>query len=280
MSFELKDDVADSHKMIVPVNGTDTVYAGSLVYWNGEGVTAIGAASGAGSTTTEKPIAGLVLGTNNETKVNHAGGTISGFSGEEITGLATQATLLARTQLGNRGMFIKGEKTAMVEIALLNSSSRLKGILRDGGATTPYQTGPTVQTVTTTSADGATATSTTAATVATVAHQSTVFVRRGANKDLYRVTSSASTTAFTLDVPFTFDLTAGATPTEQFVVVNAKIGLCRAQIDATGLYIDINAAVTADYYDIVVESLDLRVANEETVTFRFTSAMFDARSTA
>lgn len=253
-------ELKQSQLEMVPVTGAAELFGGSLVEWSGEGVDLLDIASGALDTTGETIIAGLVIGTNNETKVYEDGTTVAGFAGEEITGLVTQAGLVGRTQFGNRGMYPKGEKLAMVEIAIIDCTTRIRAPIYNAA----FGTAPTLLTVTAGSTDGLGCT-TNAADAAGVADLSTLYFRSGVNAGAYRVTDDASSTVHTNDHPFTRDISIGDTG----VKVNLKHGFCRVQFDAAGLYINCGAALTADYYGIIVDYIDLRTAGKEFCEFRF-----------
>jgi len=261
MSFELVDDVSNANKLLVPVTGTNELFAGQLVQWTGEGVAALGVANGAYDATDDSVVAGIVLGTTNEDKVFEDGTTVSGFAGEEITGLVTQAGLTGRTQIGNRGMYAKGEKMCLVEIAKIYADTRIKGRFYNAA----YGTAPTLLTSTNTSTDGLGIT-TNAADVAGVVDFSTLYCRSGANARSYRVTDDTSTTVHTNDIPITNDIAIGAT----FVKVFGKQGFARLQFDAQSLYIN-TAAVTTSYWGVFIDTMDLRVAGEESCIFTFSA---------
>ncbi len=253
-------DLKNSQLLMVPVTGTAEVFEGSATEWSGEGIDLLDQASGAFDTTGETVVAGLVVGTSNENKVFEDGTTVSGFAGEEITGIVTQAGLAGRTQLGNRGMYVKGEKLVLAEIAVIDSTTRIRAPIFNGA----FGTAPTLLTATSVDTDGLTET-TNANDAAGVADLSTIYCRTGDNAGSYRVTDDTSTTVHAHDHPWMKDVAVGNT----FVKVNIKQGFCRVQFDAAGLYIDSSAAVTADYYGIFVDYIDLRVAGEEFCEFRF-----------
>jgi len=253
-------DLKNSQLLDVVVTGTAELFVGSLVEWSGEGVDLLDQASGAFDTTGETVIAGIVVGTNNQEKVFENGGTVANFSGEKITGLVTQAGLVGRTQFGNRGMYAKGEKLALVQIALIDTTTRLRAPIFNAA----FGTAPTLLTATAVDTDGLTET-TNANESTGVADLSTIYCRSGANAGSYRVTDDTSATVHAHDHPWTHDAAIGNT----FVKVNIKQGFCRTQFDAAGLYIDSNEEVTTNYYGVFVDYIDLRVAGEEFCEFRF-----------
>ena len=268
MSFELVDSKS-SQLLWVAVSETAEVFAGSLVQWDTDtaGVEVLGVASGAFDASNDSVIAGLVVGTSNEVKVFEDGTTVGGtFRGQEITGVVSQANLLARTQIGNAGMYRKGEKMALVQIAVLDATTRLRA--RVYNAT--YGTALTLLTVTTASTDGGVANTyiTNASDLASVANFSTIFCRSGANAGLYRVLSSTSTTTHLNDVGFPFTIAIDDT----FVMVPQRQGYSRIQVDAQSTFIN-GAAITA-YYGAFIDKMDLRVAGEESIEFRFPANHF------
>lgn len=263
MSFKLID-LKSAQTMWVPVTGTAELYAGQIVEWSGEGVDIIDVASGAWDATGETAIAGLVISTNNKNKVFHGGGTVSGFAGEQITGVATQANMV-REAFGHGGMYNKHEKMALVEIALLDSTTRLRGSIFNAA----YGTAPSLLTATAVDTDGLTET-TNACNFTPVADLATIYCRKGANAGLYRVTDDTSTTVATHDHAWPKDCAVD----DKFVRVNMKQGLSRAYIDAYGLYFDVSAALTTNYYGIHVDYLNLRVAGNEYCEFRFVNKHF------
>ena len=249
------------HKQTVPVTGTDTIYAGQLVKWAGEGVSPLGVASGAYDTTNESIIAGVVISTNNVRKTYHDGTTIAGYSGEEITGVVTQANMAAAIRFGNSGMYPKGSKLAMAEIGIITAETRIKGRFYNAA----YGTAPTLLTATVGSTTGLGCT-TNAADVAGVADFSTIYNRKGANAGEFRVTDDSSTTVHTQDHPFAEDIAVGDT----FVKIFGKQGFARLQFDANSLYINV-AAVTSSYYGVFIEQMNLETAAQEYCIFRFIS---------
>jgi len=265
-------DLKNSQTLWVPVTNTAELFVGSLVEWSGEGVDLVDTASGAFDVTGDTVLAGVVIGTDNATKVFEDGTTVTGFAGEEVTGLITKAGLAGRTTYrSGGGMYPKGDPLVLVQIAVIDPTTRLRAPIRNAA----YGTGPTLLTVTTGSGTDALDCTTGSADATTVADFSTLYFRTGANRGSYRVLDSTSATTHTHDHPFKNDIAVGDTG----VVVNLKQGYCRAQTDAQGLYFDISAAVTSDYWGIFIDYMDLRVANEEYCEFRFGANHFGGTHT-
>lgn len=272
MSFQLVD-LKNSQTLFVPVSESVELFLGQLVQYDTDtaGVEALGVANGAYDTDNDSIIAGLVMGTSNELAVHEDGTTVANFAGEEITGVVSQANLKARSQLGNRGMYKKGEKMALVEIAVVDTTTRLRGRLYNAA----YGTAPNLLTVTAGSADGGVADDyvTNASELASVANESTIFCRKGANEGLYRVLSTASTITHQNDVAFPDDVSID----DEFVMVPQHQGYSRIQVDAQSLYI--NTAAITSYYGVFIDYMDLRVAGQEFCEFRFIGSHFGFKTT-
>lgn len=256
-------NVASDSKQLLwaPVDATDIAYEGQVVKWTSDGVANIATASGDFDTSGLAMIAGVVVGTNNVTPVYHDGTVISGYNGAQITGLATQANLVAANHFGQGGMYTKGEKLAMVQIALLGPDVLVKAPIRNAA----WATGPTLLTETTGNTAGTTITTNAADFTPAAADLSTIFCRTGANAGSYRVCTDTSTTVHTVAHPFTHDIAIGDT----FVKVNIRQGACRMQTDAEGLYIDTGASLATNYWGITVLYMNLKNANEEYAIFKF-----------
>lgn len=257
------------HNIWMPVNGTDTVNVGSLVQTNGDGVSALGLASGAADTTGEKIPLGLVIGINEYTPVfNEA------LSTTNTSGVVSQADQISRkTQSafsGVEGYYPKSDAQPMVEVALIGPDTLLEAPLYASS----FGTAPALLTATVGSTTGLGFTSN-AADVAGIASLGTAHCRTGANAGLSRISTDISATVHTFNRAFQEDIAIGDT----FVKVNLRNGgLCRAQFDATSSFVDIGAALAINYYSIIVVGLDLREAGKEKVYFKLTSDHFNIAS--
>ena len=257
MGFEV---VHDNPFMIwAPIVDSDVIRVGSIVACQAdEGVVPIGAAGGANDTTNKLVPYGIVVGTNHTADGEEADTTNSTV---QITDVSPHDSVTKR--VGQEGVTPRGDRQAMVKIALITPDTIIKGSIFNGAVGTP----PTVATGTSAaSATGVALTSTTAVDSAGVAVLSTIFFRTGANTGVYRITDDTSTTVMTWDKGTPNDTALGDT----YVRVNLRSnGPSRAQFDAEGLYIDAAAAVTADYYGIDVIKLDLSESGKENVYFKF-----------
>ncbi len=247
----------------VPLDDTDIAFVGQCVKWGGDGVLNIGTASGVYDTSTEARIAGIVRGENTDaaTAVLEDGTVVSGFSGRKVTGVNTQATQKARKVLGNKGMYKKADVMNLLFLDTVRSFTRIEAPIYNAA----YGTAPSVLTADAISADGLTIAHTATAADFTPAASdlSTIFCRSGINAGLYRVCTDTSTTTTTVDKAFPDDIAVDDT----FVKVNIRQGHTRMQTDAEGLYIDTGADLSANYWGIEVEYLDLRNAGQEKAIF-------------
>jgi len=233
-----------------------------------EGVQPIGAAAGASNTTNKDIPMGVVVGSN-ATAANRS--FSSTYKAEYITQVAAGTPYGSTTSfVGVEGPWNKGDKQYMVEIAEITPETVLRGPLFNAAV----GTAPTVVTVTTGDGGDGIGCTTGASTVATVANFGTLYMRSGANKGIYRTLTSASTTTHTWLKAMPGSVAIGDTG----VIVNGlrPYGICYCQFDTEGLYIDVSAALTADYYIIDVVELDLSEAGNEHVKFRFNMDNFCA----
>ena len=274
MGFEIVGASDEIEKVWLPVKNTDTLYVGQIVRCNNEGAEPLAVASGVGDEANHMVAVGsiadgasannvpygIVIGTNLTTPVFD-----STYKTQSITYLAPASATYA-TYMGVEGVWARGDKIAMVEVAIIDSTTRIRGPIHKAA----YGTAITVGTVTT----GGTVSSTTnAVDVAGVASLSTIYFRSGAVAGQYRITDDTSTTAHAWDLPVDGTVAVGDT----LVKVNLRPqGLSRMYIDAEAQYIDASAAVTANYLFVNMLKLDLSVAGSEYAEFRFNPQQFIA----
>lgn len=259
MGFEIV--FGSPYSVWAPIVDLDTIYVGQLVECQGnEGVAPIAAASGANDTTGKIVPMGVVIGTNLKTPVFD-----STYKTEKITDVSPLANTVE--YVGVEGPWSKGDKQAMVKVAIIDANTILKGPIFN----TTYGTALTVGTVSTGDTNGVSCT-TSALDVAGVAVLSTLYFRTGANAGTYRVTDDASTTAVTWDKATTAAVAIGDTLVRS--VGLRPIGPSRLQLDSESMFIDGAAALTTDYYGVDVIKLDLREAGKEHVYFRFNADHF------
>jgi hypothetical protein len=247
----------------------ETLYIGQLVTPGYDGafcdaVMNLGQATGINATTYKKQPFGVVIGTNLRTP---------GFSTTSNSDYITAVDPHSSTTefAGGEGPYaVRGDHSAMVEVALIDPCTVLKGDLRNAA----IGTGPTVRTVSTASTTGAGFTVSAAFDFTTpVANLTTVYCRSGANMGIYRDTTDTSSTVVTTDQYFPYDIAVGDT----FVRVPLRmVGNSYVQTDAEALYFNTAANPATNYWTIQVIHLDLSTANQEYVVFRFDGDHFCA----
>ena len=252
-----------------PIVAGDEIFTGSIVTCQyDEGVAPLNVAAGAADTTTaphSMPF-GVVVGNNlyNQT-----------FDTTQNATSITDATPLASTtEFRNvEGVWAKGDKQAMVQIALITPETILRGPLYNAAV----GTAPTLLTATTAVAAGTSAV-TNATDVAGVDNLATVYFRSGANAGAYRITSDTDdgTTALTWDKPTTSPVAIGDTCVR--VPIRA-LGPTYAQLDAEATYINVAATPATDYYILDIVKLDLSVAGKEHAYFKFGADHFTTART-
>ncbi len=254
----------------VPVQPGDTLYTGCIVGQDisgaVEGILPLGQAAGAGNTTNKDLPFGVVVGNNNV-----AGNVVYDATQktEYITECAAGSIHGATTKYtGVEGPHPKGDPRAMVEVAIIDPCTVLRGPIYNAAV----GTAPTVTAVTTGNTSGVAATTTATSDVATVAQFSTIYFRTGANRGVYRRLDSASDTTHTWDAAVKSDVAVG----DSVLTINGlnTFGLSLMQIDAQGLYIDAAAALSSDYFHINVLRLDLSEAGNEYCEFQFVAENF------
>lgn len=263
--------VHDSPQTVwVPVLAATKVYTGALVGWDIaaplEGVIPLPVAAGHGNTTNKDRPYGVVVGNNNVT-----GNDTYDSGGQYITAPAAGVAYGSTTKFqGVEGPFSKADPIAMVQVALINSNSVLRAPIFDTSSGTALAE---VAVSTGCGGDGIGCT-TDATTVATVANFGTIYMRSGANRGIYRTVTSASTTAHTWLQAMKSTIAVG----DKALVINGlrPNGAAKMQTDATGTFVDCNAALTSDNFWINVLRLDLSTPGNEFVEFQFDGDNFSA----
>lgn len=242
-------------KLWAPIVYGDTIYVGQLVKCQvDEGVVPLGAASGAADTTGKSVPFGVVVGTNNRTPLFNATYNTQYITDANPHGATTEF-------IGVEGPWGKGEQRAMVEVELIDPTTIIRGQLFD----TTFGTAMTVGTVTTGSTDGLSCT--TGTLVVDTASYGTIYFRTGANKGVYRITDGASATAQAWDTPTYADVVIG----DKCVKAPIRmLGPAYADFEATeSMFVAAEATYSTNYFVIDVVRLDLSVAGQEYVDFKF-----------
>ena len=235
-----------------------TLYVGQLLIATSDGVGSLGQASGVADTSGKKIPWGVVIGTNLATPAFS-----STSNSSSITAVDPHSTTTAF--LGGEGPYARrGDRSAMVEVALIVPSTVIKGDVRNAA----IGTGPTVGVVTTASTTGAgfTCSAGLCDNSTPVGDLGTVYCRSGANMGTYRITTDTSATVKTVGHYFPYDIATGDT----FVNVPMRtVGSSYVQTDANALYLNAAANPATDYWIVEVHHLNLAAANQEYVEFRF-----------
>ena len=234
------------------VAGLNASESGAVKAWN---------PAGEGDTTADQVPFGVVVGTNNKEPLYN-----STYKAEYITGVQSQANLLARKYFGQEGMYGKNDPQAMVQVAVLGCDTVLKGRIFNS----TY--GTSISYVTVTSGAAGTGFTSGSANHTPVAYNATVYCRTGANKGLYRVTNDTSPTTRTVLHYFPYAIAAGDT----FKAVNiSALGSCKMMTDSVGTFIDNSAAVgTTNWIWIDVYELNLEPDGQEYAIFRINPYQF------
>jgi hypothetical protein len=258
------------HMLWVPVEttGATVVVVGSVVSDGTDGVLSLNAAAGAFDTTgkdgtvatADIPL-GVVVGLS--TNPSTYSSTYKANYGTSI--ITSNANYTSDPNLGVEGGWGKGDKRLYAKIAAIGPDT----IVRFPIFTTALGTAPTVGTVTTGSSTGVGCT--TSAVTTTVANMSTAYFRSGANKGLYRITTTAHATVHTWTSPLPAAVAVGDT----MLTVNLRShGHTYFQLDATGCWIDGNAAPSTDFYGGIVTKLNLETPGKEYVDLKFGAFQF------
>ena len=253
------------YKIWAPITDADTIYNGQLVSCDAnEGVVPLGTASGAADTTAQVVPFGVVLG-NNLKNPNYD----TTYQTNSITDATPHDSTTEFAMV--EGVWAKGDKQAMVEIAVITPETILKAPLRNASVSTA----PTLLTVTTGDVNGVSCT-TNATDVAGIAVRSTIYFRTGANQGSYRITDDTSTTALTWDKPTTKDVAISDTAVR---VPYRALGPTQVQTDSESMYLNVAADATSDYWVFDVLKLDLSQAGNEHMYFKFNTDHFNLMRT-
>ncbi len=249
------------------VSGTDTLYVGSIVEVavGTSGLVPIGAGAGAADSTGKAVPYGVVIGNNDKSKTYN-----STYKGNSITGVNTQAAQLARDFALVEGVTKKGDPAAYVEIQLITPETILRGPIYNAA----YGTAPTVQTISVIQTDGMVTAETWSAAdaAAFTTLESTIYMREGLNRGLYRNGINTTTTAPQVTLAFPYDNTTSDTGLQ---VPIKEFGPAKVNFDTESTYIDANAIdYSSAYYVIDVVNLDLSVAGREFCEFKFNGDHF------
>lgn len=270
MAFSVVENVGGSVDQCAwfPIanNSGQTMYVGQLVthLTTDGGVIPMPVASGAYDTTNKNIPFGVVIGTNLKNNLYS-----STLQQEKIPYVSPLASATDYVLAG--GPMASNDRMPMVKVQLIGPHSILRAPIYNSS----LGTAPTVVTCTTGNANGAQGTFG-AVDVAGVAGLATIYFRSGNNAGQYRVTSDTSTTALTWYIPCFSAVAVG----DKAVRINGLRvgGLSRMYIDSTAEFVDESAALTSNYFGVEVVRLDLSVAGQEYVDFKFNASHFAVRA--
>lgn len=246
--------------------GAATVYVGQIVTHGAldscGGVKAWVVAGESDKTADHTPF-GIVIGTNKRTPAFN-----TTYKAEYITSTTSHASTADYAL--QEGMWSKGDPAEMVELALLDATTLIKGSIFNA----TYGVAPTEAVVTTGSSTGAGFTcATTGFNFTAVAYNAIYFCRTGANMGIYRIgyDTNAGTGAKTFYHYWPYDITAG----DKFIGANIGLGTCKVMLDSVGTFIDCSAAVgTTNWTWIDVIRVDFSTAGKENAIFRINPYAF------
>lgn len=220
-------------------------------------------AAGAGNTTEEVTIAGIVVATNNQRRVLSS---LSNFEGiEQITATNTSTEQKAQNLAQSGGPWPQND-IAMVQIARLTPYTPVKVNLYNStrGTAMTVNTATSVTGTTTFTADAHDHST-------PVAGLGTSYCRKGANRGRMRQTTDTSATVKTFGIEWRDNLAVG----DQFVTVPLRpYGRSFVQLDAEADFFDISANPATDYMIFYVQELHLETPGEEYVIGTFDPVHF------
>lgn len=257
----------NSQVLWAPVEPGSTIYTGSIVCQDqsapGNGIISMPVAAGAANVTNLDVPWGVCIG-NNNTGPND----VYNSTGQYVTAGAEATWHDNTTQYqGVEGPWAKGDGGEYISYIPITPETVLRGPICNAAlGTAPSQVAVTTGSGT----DGLDCTSA-AIDFTPVADYATLFFRTGANRGIYRIVETTSTTVHTFTPACPADIAVG----DELVAANLRFfGPSRAYIDSAGQYIDVSAALTTNYLIIDVLRLDLSEAGNEYVEFRFNPVNF------
>jgi hypothetical protein len=263
MAFSIVKDAGE--KIWVPVEPSATIYNGALVAVDSsglaDGISALAAASGVSNTSNKDIPFGVCLGNNLKTQLYNAT-----YKTNYITAPAAGSSHGDTTEYAMvDGVFGKSDHRPYVLVELIKGTNTT---IRGNIFNAAVGTAPTLLTATVASTDGL-GTTTNATQFTPVANACTIYCRKGANKGAYRILDTTSTTVHTWTQAMNHDIAIG----DQFVATHPRyFSTSYLQLGATvGLWVEASftPAANSHYYQVEVERLDLSVAGQEFVEFRF-----------
>ena len=220
-------------------------------------------AAGVANTTEEVRIAGIVVATNNKTRILSSLANYVGI--EQITATVTAATQIARESSQSGGHWPQDD-VAMVQIARLTPYTKVRVSLYNS----TRGVAPTVNT--TTAVTGTTTFTADAHDHGTpVSGLGTSYCRKGLNRGRMRQTTDTSDVTKTFGSAWRSALAIG----DQFVTVPARpFGISYLQLDTEADFFDISVSPATSYMHFDVHELHLETPGEEYVIGTFAAEHF------
>lgn len=252
-----------------PLKPGATIYMGSIVCVDqsalDEGLVVREQADGASNTTNKDVPFGVAIGHNLREPLFSSTYLAEYITDEGATGLRTSTT----DYVGVEGPWGKGDKRAMVQVAIIDPNTVLKAPIRNDAI------GTSISTLTSTAgnANGLTVT-TNACDFTPVANLCTIYARSGVNAGTYRITDDTSTTIAAWDVEM---LKTTATAGETYVRVPLRhngVSYVRIGDDTVASYINASETPATNYDIIHVLELNLSETGNEFAKFKFDADNF------
>lgn len=254
-----------------PIKPGATIYRGSLVCVDqsalDEGVVIREQADGASNTTNKDVPLGVAIGFNLRTPTFSSTYLADYITDAGATGIRSSTTEFT----GVEGPWAKGEKRAMVQVAIIGPGTVLKAPIRNNAIGTSLST----LTSTAGNANGLTVT-TGACDFTPVANLCSIYARTGPNAGIYRITDDTSTTVATWDVEMPAT-TAGVGDTYVRVPLRHHgVSYVRIGDDTVASYINASETPATNYDIIHVLELNLEESGKEFAKFYFDSDNFSS----
>lgn len=256
----------------VPIQDSATIYVGGIVSMDmtslSEGIIMLPDAAGVANVTNHDVPLGVCIGTNRMSPLYN-----TTYNCEYITdpGAADAHDGASIDYAMVEGSYAKGDPIAMAKVSIITPSTVLRAPIYNAAV----GTAPTEKTVTTGNTSGLGATVSAIDFTPETSPQSTVYMRSGNNAGAYRHMDLASTTVLGWDKAMKSDVAIG----DKLVCVPyPTFGPANCMFDGTSATFldcaDNPVLAGTDRWAIFVHRLDLSVAGQEYLEFRFDTGHF------
>lgn len=262
-----------------PITDSDTLYVGQLVkFYGNEGLQPLGAPSGGADTTNKSVVYGIVIGTNRYVPSHD-----TTYNTEKVTDATPSGNTVELVNV--EGVWSKHDKVFMVQVAVIDPSTVIRGDLRNGSISTNLS----ARTVAASKGHNAQCTLDSGCGIArlykpndadvgvTATFSGTVYFRSGNAMGNYRLLDLASSIHMKWDKP----LAKAASHDDTVVVAPGlpPVGWGHMLTDSESMYVDVSSDNSTNNWIVMVHKLDLREAGNEHVDFRFATCHFDPMRT-